>query len=80
MLVFRKILRTCLMDGPLYISGTRFQSLHILTALGRRSSCTGQKQPAGGFLSKIYSEGMQQVCGGSPMPRSDFNEIAKQLY
>ena len=41
MLVFRKILRTCLMDGPL--SGTKFQSLHILTALNQRSSCTGRK-------------------------------------
>ena len=39
-----------------------------------------QKQPSRGVLSKRCSEDMQQIYWGTPMPKCDFNKVAKQLY
>ena len=39
-----------------------------------------QKQPVRGILRKSYSENMQQIYRRTPMPKCDFNRVAKQLY
>ena len=39
-----------------------------------------QKQPPRRVLSKRYSENMQQIYRRTPMPKCDFNKIAKQIY
>ena len=37
-----------------------------------------QKQPPRGVLSKRCSENMMQIYGRTPMPKCDFNKVAKQ--
>ena len=39
-----------------------------------------QKQSPRGVLKKRYSENMQQIYRRTPMPKCDFNKVAKQLY
>ena len=39
-----------------------------------------QKQPSKGIPRKRCSENMQQTYRITPMPKCDFNNIAKQLY
>ena len=39
-----------------------------------------QKHPSKGVLRKRCSENMQQIFRRAPMPRWDFNKVAKQLY
>ena len=39
-----------------------------------------EKQPPGGTLIKRCSENMQQIYRKTPMPNSDFNKAALQLY
>ena len=36
-------------------------------------------QPSKGVLMKRYSENMQQIYRRTPMPKCDFNKVAKQL-
>ena len=38
-----------------------------------------QKQPSTGVLRKRCSENMQQIYRRTPMPKYDFNKVAKQL-
>ena len=40
----------------------------------------GQKQPSRGVLKKSCSGSMQQIYRRTPMPKCDFNKVAKQLY
>ena len=39
-----------------------------------------QKQPPIGVLKKKCSENTQQIYRRTPMPKSDFNKVAKQIY
>ena len=39
-----------------------------------------QKQPSRGVLTKRYSKNIQQIYEGTPMPKCNFNKVAKQLY
>ena len=39
-----------------------------------------QKQPTRGVPRKRRSENMQQIYRRAPMPKCDFNKVAKQLY
>ena len=39
-----------------------------------------QKQPSRGFLKKACSENMQQIYKRTPIPKCDFNKVAKQIY
>ena len=39
-----------------------------------------QKQSSRGVLKKRFSENMQQIYRGTPMPKCDFNNAAKKLY
>ena len=39
-----------------------------------------QKQPPKGVLRKRFSENIQQIYRGTPMPKCNFNKVAKQLY
>ena len=39
-----------------------------------------QKQPSRAVLKKKCSENMQQIYMKTPMPKCDFNKVAKQLY
>ena len=39
-----------------------------------------QKQPFKGVLRKRCSEIMQQICRRTPMPKRDFNEVAKKMH
>ena len=39
-----------------------------------------QKQPFKGVLLKRCSENMQQIYRRTPMPKCDFNKVAKELY
>ena len=39
-----------------------------------------QKQPLKGVLEKRCSENMQQIYRRTPMPKCNFNKVAKQLY
>ena len=39
-----------------------------------------QKQPPRGVPRKKCSENMQQIYRRTPMPKCDFNKVAKQLY
>ena len=41
---------------------------------------TKQKQPSRNVHSKRCSENMQQIYRRTPMPKWDFNKVAKQLY
>ena len=38
-----------------------------------------QKQPSRGILEKRCSKIMQQIYRKTPMPKCDFNKVAKQL-
>ena len=38
------------------------------------------KQPPRGVLRKRCSENMKQIYKRTPMPKCDFNKVAKQLY
>ena len=38
------------------------------------------KQPSVGVLMKSCPENMQQIYRRTPMPKCDFNNVAKQLY
>ena len=42
--------------------------------------CGIQKQPLRGVPRKRCSENMQQIYRRTPMPKSDFNKVALQLY
>ena len=48
--------------------GAKFKLLYI------------RQQPPGGVLRKRCSENMQQMYRRTPMPKYDFNKVAKQLY
>ena len=39
-----------------------------------------EKQPSRGVLIKRCSENMQQIYRRTLMPKSNFSEVAKQLY
>ena len=39
-----------------------------------------QKQPSRGVLRKRSSDNMQEIYRKTPMPKCDFNNVAKQLY
>ena len=39
-----------------------------------------QKQPTRGALKERRSDNMQQIYRRTPMPKCDFNKVAKQLY
>ena len=39
-----------------------------------------QKQPSTGVLRKTCSENMQKIYRRTPMPKCNFNKVAKQLY
>ena len=39
-----------------------------------------QKQPSRGVLREKSSENMQHIYRRTPMPKCDFNKVAKQLY
>ena len=39
-----------------------------------------QKQPFRDILEESCSKNMQQIYRGTPMPKCDFNKVAKQLY
>ena len=39
-----------------------------------------QKQPSRGVHRKRCSENIQQIYRGTPMPKCDFNKVAKQFY
>ena len=41
---------------------------------------TVQKQRSRAVLLKKYSENMQQIFRRTPMPKRNFNKVAKQLY
>ena len=40
----------------------------------------GQNQPPRGVPRKRFSENMQQSYKRTPMPKWDYNKVAKQLY
>ena len=42
--------------------------------------CKVKKQPSRGVLIKRCSENMQQICRRTPIPKCDFNKVAKELY
>ena len=54
-------------------TGTLCTTKHNLEALL-------QKQPSTSILRKRCSENMQQIYGRTPIPKCDFNKVAKQLY
>ena len=39
-----------------------------------------EKQPSRGVLMKRCSENVQQIYRRTPMPKCDFNKVAKQFY
>ena len=43
-------------------------------------SKTDQKQPSTGVLRKKHSENMQQIYRRTPMPKCDFNNVAKHYH
>ena len=43
-------------------------------------SYVSQKQPSRGALRKRCSENMQQIYRRAPIPKCDFNKVAKHLY
>ena len=46
----------------------------------KESYCYIQKQPARCVFRKRCSENIQQIYRRTPMPKCDFNKVAKQLY
>ena len=46
----------------------------------REGSEINQKQPSRCVVKKRFSENMQQIYRRTPMPKCDFNKVAKQLY
>ena len=51
--------------------------LHLNNAIYSRYL---QKQPSNGIIRKRCSEDMQQIYRITPIPKCDFNKVAKQLY
>ena len=45
-----------------------------------RVNCIVQKQPSRGVLRRRCSKNMHQIYRRTPMPKSDFNKVALQLY
>ena len=41
---------------------------------------TNEKQLSRGVLKKRWSENIQQIYRRTPMKKSEFNKVAKQLY
>ena len=52
----------------------------VLLGSTTASAFSFQKQLTIGALSKRCSENMQQIYRRTPMPKGDFNKVAKQLY
>ena len=46
----------------------------------KKTKSSIQKQPSRGTLRKRCSENMQQMYRRTPMPKCDFNKVAKQLF
>ena len=66
-------------------SGTRFRFVSGLvkslkTFKGIIQNWNGQKQPPRGVLRKRCFENMLQIYWRTPMLKSDFNKVARQLY
>ena len=59
-------------------SKTQYYTIRVKFLI--RDQCTKQKQPSRGVLKKRCSENMQQIFRRTPMPKCDFNKVAKQLY
>ena len=52
----------------------------VLKTLSENTYFYIEKQPSRGVLSKRCSENMLQIYRKTPMPKCDFNKVAKQLY
>ena len=69
---------------------TSFQQLHCFlilpslldpfSTIARLRHRKYQEQPSRDVLRKRCSENTQQIYRRTPMPKSDFNKVAKQLY
>ena len=57
-----------------------YDFIHRVLAVHQMSLGYLQKQPPRGVPRKRCSENMQQIYRGTPMPKCDFNKVAKQLY
>ena len=57
-----------------------FMQRVVLLGSTTASAFSFQKQLTIGALSKRCSENMQQIYRRTPMPKGDFNKVAKQLY
>ena len=52
----------------------------MMCLINANNICKLQKQPPRGALKKRCSEKMQQIDRRTPMPKCDFNKVAKRLY
>ena len=52
----------------------------VVYVIPHSSDCNLQKQPYRGDLRKWCSENMQQIYRKTPVPKCDFNKVAKKLY
>ena len=52
----------------------------VVYVIPQSSDCNLQKQPYRGVLRKWCSENMQQIYRKTPVPKCDFNKVAKKLY
>ena len=62
------------------ISVSYFDELKIIGIDNLGLSDNEQSQPPSGVLSKRCSENMQQMYRRTPLPKCDFNKVAKRLY
>ena len=91
LLMFDRVLIT----PPKFFSSkllTRMLCIYVNSASLKRSSANqwsvswwllcneNQRQPSRGVLRKSSSENMHQIYRRTPMPKRDFNKVAKQLY
>ena len=64
------------MDLPMkMVSTDRHVSIKKLMRMDERFKHI--EQPSRGVLRKRYSGNMQQICNRTPMPKCDFNNVAK---
>ena len=57
-----------------------FSFIDDLAAISDSGELYKQKKPSRDVLRKRFSENMQQIYRRTPIPKCDFNKVAKKLY
>ena len=64
----------------LLFAGLKMRRLSMITTFCSKCCWLSMTTTFAAYLQKRCSEGMQQIYRRTPMPKCDFNKVAKQLY